>query len=840
MIGQTLLHYSILEKLGAGGQGAVYKAVDAKLGRTVVIKVLAPELTAKQANLKRFEREARLASSLDHPNICTIFDLNEVNGTHFIVMQHVEGRNVRQLVNGRPLELVSALSIAVQVADALAAAHRRGIIHRDIKAGNVMVTDAGTVKVLDFGLAKLLDEETARERDIHRTELTEFGVPYGTATYAAPEQARGDAQVDARADVFSTGVLLYEMLTGTWPFRGKTSIDVRHAVLHADPPPIAEARRDDFPLGLQQIVNRALQKEPRDRYQKMEDFRDDLRRVLSESLAAAKPEAMAATTGFDSSATVIGAAQEAFAPRHLEDSGIGALLQRAQRWLRNLFDADPQTSALRTQTQSPRAQSTLETPLHLTSDGIADARKSIAILPFKNLNSDPETAFYEFSLADAVTTELARLRSLVVRPSSVIIKYQGRPVDPREAGREMNVHAVLSAGFLRAGERIRVNAQLLDVSTGAILWSDRIDGDARDIITVQDNIAQHIVEGLRLELDPDERSTLKRQAATTDATAYEEYLRGRDRMGCYIYHTLAREDVDAAIERFTRAIELDSSFALAHAALGGCYANRVLKGFGDADDYDRAKQSLDKALAIDPKMLEARMHMVFICLARGAKQQAREAVEQLRLEAPNDVGVHFVRGILARLDGEYDKALRCFDRMVRLNPAERVIVSYNRARIFMYQRRYEDALLELDQGRAMEPDHPLIRTFLARVLYYRGETDAATNLLREVVEQHPQLNGIRPIYAMCLSAQGKHAEALAQLTADVRDTAAADHDIAYWVASAYALEDEREEAFKWLERAVSLGNENRAWFESDPNWTQLRDDVRFRKLMKTISVARIA
>src|SRR5947209_5445911 len=267
MIGQTLGNYKITQKLGAGGQGTVYKATDQKLGRTVVVKVLPAELTVKETNLKRFEREARLASALDHPNICTIFDLDEAEGLHFIAMQHVEGRNVRQLVNGRPLELDSALRIAIQVTDALSAAHARGIIHRDIKSGNVMVTDAGQVKVLDFGLAKLLDETEAQTSGIHQTELTEVGVPYGTATYAAPEQARGE-RVDSRADIFSTGVLLYEMLTGTWPFQGKTSVDVRHAVLHQEPQPLSEARPGGAPRQLQAILDRALAKEPKQRYQK--------------------------------------------------------------------------------------------------------------------------------------------------------------------------------------------------------------------------------------------------------------------------------------------------------------------------------------------------------------------------------------------------------------------------------------------------------------------------------------------------------------------------------------------------------------------------------------------
>src|SRR6266403_2594911 len=313
MIGQLLGNYKITQKIGAGGQGTVYKAIDQKLGRTVVVKVLPAELTVKEANLKRFEREARLASSLDHPNICTIFDMDEADGLHFIAMQYVAGRNVRQLVNGRALELESALRIAIQVADALSVAHARGIIHRDIKSGNIMVTDSGQVKILDFGLAKLLDETEAATAGIHQTELTEIGVPYGTATYAAPEQARGD-KVDARADIFSTGVLLYEMLTGTWPFRGKTSVDVRHAVLHEDPRPLSETRPGGAPWQLQQILDRTLAKDPKQRYQKVGKLRDDLRKVLQDVSSGVAMEVAAA-------------------PRHLAG---GSPVTRAMRWLKKV------------------------------------------------------------------------------------------------------------------------------------------------------------------------------------------------------------------------------------------------------------------------------------------------------------------------------------------------------------------------------------------------------------------------------------------------------------------------------------------------------------------------
>jgi eukaryotic-like serine/threonine-protein kinase len=820
MIGATLHNYRILEKLGAGGQGTVYKALDTKLGRTVVIKVLPPELTVREANLKRFEREARLASALDHPNICTIFDLNELGGVHFIAMQYIEGRNVRQLVAGRPLELRDALKIAIQVTDALTSAHARGIIHRDIKAGNVMVTDTGQVKVLDFGLAKLLDEDAARTSGIHHTELTEIGVPYGTATYAAPEQARGD-RVDARADIFSTGVLLYEMLTGTWPFQGKTSVDVRHAVLHNTPRPVAEVR-PDMPPRLQQILDRAMAKEPRDRYQKIKEMGEDMREVLREVSAGVREDEHlleSPSTG---------------GPRHLANPGAVA---RAMRWLRSITGTtEPPTSA----THAPSAPSgstsrdVHETPL--TSMGDTE-RKSVAILPFKNLSSDAASSFYEFSLADAVITELARVRSLVVRPSSAIVKYQGQAVDPRDAGRELSVNAVLAAGFLRGGERIRVTAQLLDVSTGDILWSDRIDSDAQDIITVQDTIAQRIVDGLRLELGTEEKAELAAHA-TTNAQAYEEYLRGRDLMGRYIYHTLANEDVEAAIAHFERAIALDPKFALAHCALGGCYANRVIKGMGDANDYVHAQEAFDDGLALDPKNLEARMHMVFLHLSRGEKREARKLVAQLRRDAPNDVGVHFAGAYLYRLDGEYDRALRSFNRMLRLNPAERIVVSYNRARIFMYQGRYSDAMLELDQGEAVEPDHPLLKTFRATTLFRSGNPEAAAELLQQVLESHPEMDGIRPHLAMALSALGRHTEARAQLTERVKEIAEADHDVPYWLASAYAMEGMREEAFEWLERAISRGNENKPWFETNPIWEPLRSDPRFRELMNRIDQGR--
>lgn len=809
MVGTVLGNYKILEKIGAGGQGTVYKAVDSKLGRTVVIKVLPEELVTKEANRKRFEREARLASSLDHPNICTIFDLNEIDGVHFIAMQYIQGRNVRQLVNGKPLQLESALSIAIQVADALAVAHAQGIIHRDVKAGNVMVNSKGQVKVLDFGLAKLLDDEVARTSGIHHTELTEVGIPYGTATYAAPEQARGD-RVDSRADIFSTGVLLFEMLTGTWPFRGQTAVDVRHSVLHSEPTPINEARPDPVPAHLQQILDRALKKDPRDRYQQIAQFRDDLRAVVREN-------AMAAGGIIDESSLPV-------APRHLNADGA---LTRALRWL-GVKGSDKSASG-KMSGGSSQPRDAHETP---TTFGDRE-RRSVAIMPFKNLANDPETAFYEFSLADAVITELARVRSLVVRPSSVIVKYQGKQFDPGDVGRELDVDAILTASFLRAKDHLRVTVQLLDVRTSEILWSHRIDADASDIMAVQDKIVQHIVDGLRVELSADEKVELAR-GTTTDAAASEEYLRGRNSLAQFIYHTTSRVDLDSATEHFERAVQMDPKFALAYSALGSCYVNRVLKGLGGTEDHDKAQKAFNKALTLDPKLLEARLQNVFIFITRGQKPKAREEIESLRDEYPNDVGVHFVRGYLARLDAEHEKALRSFDRMVRLNPMERVVASFHRARIFMYQQRYEEALAELDQGAELEPDHPMIQTWRARVLICQGEYEAATRILEQVLERQPTMDGIRAILAICLSAQGRHEEANKQLTDRLKIAAAADHDIAYWLATAYLAQGRQVKALEWLQTAIELGNENYLWFEADPSWVDLHDDPRFKDMMHKV------
>ncbi len=807
MIGSTIHQYKILEKLGAGGQGTVYKAQDTKLDRTVVIKVLPAELTTKTANFKRFEREAQLCSQLDHTNICTIFDFNEANGVFYIAMQYIEGKNVRQLVAGRPLELKSALSIIIQVCDALAYTHERNIIHRDIKAGNIMVTSNGLVKVLDFGLAKMLQGEHEEIRASERNDITEIGIPYGTATYAAPEQAKGE-KADHRADIFSTGVLLYELLTGIWAFQGKTVVDVRHQVLYGTPKPLADMRPEELPPQLQQILDRALSKEPRNRYQKIAQMRDDLRQVMQD------------VTG---SPMIQG---DSILPRHL---GNNNPVKKAWNWIRGKTNSENSSSSRTPSTSNAPPMGSDVTSV--TSTGTE--KKTVAILPFKNLGKDASIAFYEFSLADAVITELAPLRSLIVRPSSVIAKYQAIEIDPRDAGQELRVNAVLSAGFLRSGDKMRVTAQLLDVASGDILWSDRIDAESGDILALQDMIAQRILEGLRLELSENEQEKLGKRS-TENAEAYEEYLRGRDNFGRFIFRTVSNEDCDAAIANFKKAIELDPHFALAHSGLGACYANRFFKGMGDAEDYTYAEAAFSKAFKYDPNVVEARVLMVLIYLSRGEKKKARAEIKTLQEQFPNDAPLYFVKGTMHRLDGEYEASLRAWEKLARLDPAARVVSSYNRARIFMYQDEYEKALQELDTGAKIEPNHPLVKIFRSFVLFYQGKVDESITILKEVLDKNAKMAGIRPILGVFLAFQGKRDEALAQLSDETKGLAKSDHDMSYWMAQAYSVLGETDESFKWLERAIKLGNENKQWFEKDICLKNIRQNPRFRELTDKI------
>jgi eukaryotic-like serine/threonine-protein kinase len=806
MVGKTILHYRVLKEIGKGGMGVVYKAEDTKLHRVVAIKALSADLIGDDKARARFMREARAASAIDHPNICTVYEVNEADGSLFFVMQYVEGRTLKRAVNGRPLPVDQALEYMLEITDALAEAHRHNIIHRDIKSSNIMINERGQIKILDFGLAKVLKPTSPYGSSDGQlsVELTQLGSPFGTASYMSPEQARGE-RADMRSDIFSLGVVFYEMLSGRLPFKGKSSIDVMHSVMHDEPAGI-----DGVPPQLQQVVTKCLVKDPNVRYQSAERVLADLRALVRSYYA---------DQGVPRDKAALRAAAKPPAQR--------GFFNRMSAWVQRTLSGPPPAK------DDSSAGSGSATPDASPSMWQSRDKKAVAILPFKNLSGSPENDFYGFSLADSVITELAQLHDLIVRPSSYIAPYQNRDVDPRAVGAQLAVDHVLIGGYVKSGDRFRLTPQLVDTSTGEIVWSEKIDVESKDIITIQDTISRQIVEGLRVKTSTKEQERLVK-TPTENAEAYENYLKGRTLLYKFITQTLDIHDIDAALELFAGAVDLDPNFALAYSGLGVCELNYVLKGMGGRDYYAQAKAAFERALEINPKLIEPRVRLVYIDLFEGRSDVARQEIRRLQRQAPNEPSVHSTAAYVYRLSGQYDKAMEAWDRLLKISPTDVVFASYNRARIYIYQGDYDHAASEIAKGQAFEPHHPLLRFYGAVIDYYRGDLARSSQRIEEILAEHPDLHARKLFLAYCYLATGERERALGLIDEQVIETAHADQDIAYHLATFYALDRQNEQAIAWLERAIAMGNENYPWFMSNPNWVALRDDLRYRRLLNDL------
>ncbi|HQR36921.1 MAG TPA: protein kinase [Blastocatellia bacterium] len=468
--GKTIAHFKILQSLASGGMANVYKAVDVQLDRTVVLKILDADLLGDDGARRRFLREARLASSLDHPNICTIYEIHEADGVYYIAMQYVEGNTLKRTINGHPLATPALLSIALQVADAVARAHDRGIIHRDIKPQNIMITPRGQAKVLDFGLGKNLEESTSHPA----SELTVLGSPFGTPSYMSPEQARGE-RTDRRGDVFSFGIVLYEMATGRKPFNGKNHVEIYYAICNKFPPPIADLN-PYAPSDLQVVVDRAMAKDPADRYQSMHELLSDLKRI-SANIQLSSPVPDGINQPYVPIKTVragwIDALLPPFFRKRPEPTGVLGLNDR---------ESDEQRVA---RAITPTDDFPIIPGLH----------KALAVLPFRSLGEETDDN-WQYLLLEALVAELAKFKSLTIRPTSTVTRYTDRSVNPSDVGRELGADAVLAGSYLRSGNKLRVTSQLIESSTGGVLWASKIDLPLESDMETLDTVCERLIEGL--------------------------------------------------------------------------------------------------------------------------------------------------------------------------------------------------------------------------------------------------------------------------------------------------------------------------------------------------------
>jgi serine/threonine-protein kinase len=795
---RTIEHYEIVRKLGAGGAGVVYLATDTLLQRPVVLKILRAGLLSAQQMRSTVLREARLASAIEHPNVCAIYEVGETGDEGYIVMQYVPGQSLDQLIARGPASPQLVLSVGIQIADGLQAAHSLGIFHRDLKPQNVMLTDGGLVKILDFGLARRLQPDDA-SFDPAKPALAKdasvaatYTARGGTIRYMAPEQfVTGQSSV--QSDIWALGVILYELCSGRHPFARPDAEDFQaiRAIQFSDPPDLSEIV-PSISVELKSVIATCLEKNPAQRYATAADVREALKTIM---------KALQIETGSipgDAAANLPVTGAEA------EKRATGFLSMLAERFRES------------------------------SSDKVS--QNSLVVLPFTNLGATTVAPLYGYALADAIAARLARIPDLIVRPSSTLMTLPIAQMDPLSVGQRLLVSFVLAGSFVRSEHGFDLNWQLLDVSSQSVRSGGAIHVDSLDLIAVQTEISNEVFAALH-GLGAREQADVSRNAnegGSLPGPVSEEYLQARALLSSFMVRTGSRDDLDRACALFNSVTQKDPQFAAGWSGLGVAELQYARHGFGGQIHVMHARRSFDEALRLDPDQTEANLYRIYMLLSRGEKESARHGVSNLLTTASNDWNVHMVAGLALRGDGMYTEALEQFSRALKLNPANAAILYNHRARVYHYQNQLELAGDELEKGLALEPRHPLLRTSSGYQQMRIGNLCAAIEILEGVIRDDQQMRIAVPTLAMCYVQVGERAHAAALLKDDTLTAAEADGEMAYRLATYFAVEGDSSEALHWLRRAIYLGNENYPWFQKNPAWNNFRTNSDFERILEDL------